>query len=129
MAMKFRAHDTFFIRKGWLRDVYKRQAGNREDAIVRNKSGRKIKYKINRRPSQLKKLSKSGQYAAKKAEHLSLIHIYLITMFLNAAITQKPLALSKEEFRGITYVREIAEQTLQAVNLPGDVYKRQAQSS
>ena len=27
-------------------------AGNREDAIVRNKSGRKIKYKINRRPSQ-----------------------------------------------------------------------------
>ena len=29
-------------------------AGNREDAIVRNKSGRKIKYKINRRPSQLK---------------------------------------------------------------------------
>ena len=44
-------------------------AGNREDAIVRNKSGRKIKYKINRRPSQLKKLSKSGQYAAKKVEH------------------------------------------------------------
>lgn len=43
----------------------------------------------------------------------------LITMFLNAAITQKPLALSKEEFRGITYVREVAEQTLQAVNLPG----------
>lgn len=27
-------------------------AGKREDAIVRNKSGRKIKYKINRRPSQ-----------------------------------------------------------------------------
>ena len=46
----------------------------------------------------------------------------LITMFLNAAITQKPLALSKEEFRGITYVREVAEQTLQAVNLPGGAY-------
>lgn len=44
-------------------------AGNREDAIIRNKAGRKIKYKINRRPSQLKKLSKSGRYAAKKAEH------------------------------------------------------------
>ena len=44
-------------------------AGKREDAIVRNKSGLKIKYKINRRPSQLKKLSKSGQYAAKKEEH------------------------------------------------------------
>ena len=46
----------------------------------------------------------------------------LIMMFLNAAITQKPLALSKEEFRGITYVREVAEQTLQAVNLPGGAY-------
>ena len=44
-------------------------ADKREDAVVRNKSGRKIKYKINRRPSQMKKLSKSGQYAAKKAEH------------------------------------------------------------
>ena len=45
-------------------------AGKREDAIVRNKSGHKIKYKINRRPSQVKKLSKSGQYAARKAEHV-----------------------------------------------------------
>ena len=44
-------------------------AQKREDAIVRNKSGRKIKYKINRRPSQIKKLSRSGQYDAKKAEH------------------------------------------------------------
>ena len=44
-------------------------AGKREDAVVRNKSGREIKYKINRRPSQMKKLSKSGQYAAKRAEH------------------------------------------------------------
>ena len=44
-------------------------AGKREDAMIRNKSGHKIKYKINRRPSQVKKLSKSGQYAAKKVEH------------------------------------------------------------
>ncbi len=36
---------------------------------VLNKNGRKIKYKINRKPSTMKKLSKSGQYAAKKAEH------------------------------------------------------------
>ena len=34
-------------------------AGKREDAVVRNKSGHKIKYKINRRPSQVKKLSRS----------------------------------------------------------------------
>ncbi len=44
-------------------------AGKREDVKVRNKSGRKIKYKINRHPSQLKKLSRSEQYAAKKVKH------------------------------------------------------------
>ena len=31
-------------------------AENRGDAIIRNKAGRKIKYRINRRPSQVKKL-------------------------------------------------------------------------
>ena len=37
--------------------------------VVINKSGQKIKYKINRKTSTMKKLSKSGQYAAKKSEH------------------------------------------------------------
>ena len=50
-------------------------AQKREDAIVRNKSGRKIKYKINRRPSQIKKLSGSGQYDAKKAEHATQVRL------------------------------------------------------
>jgi IS5 family transposase len=44
-------------------------AEKREDAVVRNRQGRKIKYWMNRRPSQLRKLSLSGQYAARKAEH------------------------------------------------------------
>ncbi len=44
-------------------------AGKRDDAVSRNKPGHKIKYKINRRSSQVKKLSKSGQYAAKRAEY------------------------------------------------------------
>ena len=44
-------------------------AEKRKDAIVRNKSGKKIRYEINRRPSQINKLSKSGQYRAKKREH------------------------------------------------------------
>ena len=44
-------------------------AEKREDAVVRNKQGKKISYKINRRPSQIKKLSKSGYYSAKKREH------------------------------------------------------------
>ena len=44
-------------------------AEKRNDAIVCNKSGKKIRYEINRRPSQIRKLSKSGQYKAKKREH------------------------------------------------------------
>ena len=43
-------------------------AETRAEAITKNKSGKKIKYKINRKPSQIKKLSTSGQYYAKKAE-------------------------------------------------------------
>lgn len=44
-------------------------AKKRPDAIKKNKDGKNIKYIINRRPSSIKKLSKSGQYAAKKREH------------------------------------------------------------
>ncbi len=44
-------------------------ASKRPEAIKKNKNGKKIKYLINRRPSSIKKLSKSGQYAAKKKEH------------------------------------------------------------
>ena len=44
-------------------------AEKRDDAITRNKHGKKIKYRINRKPSQIKLLSKSGQYKAKKKEH------------------------------------------------------------
>ncbi len=43
-------------------------AEKREAAVKKNKKGKKIKYEINRRPSSMKKLSKSGQYAAKKKE-------------------------------------------------------------
>ena len=51
-------------------------ADKRDDAIIQNNKGRKIKYKINRKPSQIKKLSPSGQYAAKKAEHKkSSVHV------------------------------------------------------
>ena len=44
-------------------------AEKRKDAIVRNKAGKKIQYRINRCPSQIRKLSRSGQYKAKKREH------------------------------------------------------------
>ena len=44
-------------------------AEKREGAVVRNSQKKKVKYRINRRPSQIRKLSNSGQYAAQKAEH------------------------------------------------------------
>ena len=44
-------------------------ADKRENAVVRNQSGKKIRYKINRRPSQISKLSKNEQYRAKRSEH------------------------------------------------------------
>lgn len=40
-----------------------------EGAVVRNQRGRKIRYRINRLPSQLRKLSRNGQCTARKAEH------------------------------------------------------------
>jgi len=44
-------------------------AEKREDAVARNTKGKKIRYKINRRPSQIRKLSHSGQAQARNAEH------------------------------------------------------------
>ena len=74
-------------------------AGKREDAIVRNKSGRKIKYKINRRPSQVKKLSKSGQHAAKKAEHAkSSVRAKVEHVF---GVVKKQLRFRKTRYRGL----------------------------
>ena len=73
-------------------------AQKREDAIVRNKSGRKIKYKINRRPSQIKKLSGSGQYDAKKAEHAkSSVRAKVEHVF---GVVKKQLRFRKTRYRG-----------------------------
>ena len=63
-------------------------AEKRDDAIIRNEAGHKIKYRINRRPSQVKKLSKSGQYAAKKAEHVF-------------GVVKKQLRFRKTRYRGL----------------------------
>ena len=57
------SEETVYGDSGYLGD------GKRNDALVRNNQDKTVKYRINRRPSQLRKLSKSGQYAAKKAEH------------------------------------------------------------
>ena len=75
------------------------RAGKREDVVVRNKAGRKIKYKINRRPSQGKKLSKSGQYAAKKAERAkSSIRAKVEHVF---GVVKRRLHFRKTRYRGL----------------------------
>ena len=74
-------------------------AEKRGDAIIRNKAGRKIKYRINRRPSQVKKLSKSGQYAAKKAEHAkSSVRAKVEHVF---GVVKKQLHFRKTRYRGL----------------------------
>lgn len=44
-------------------------AKKRPEAVKKNKNGKNIRYIINRCPSSIRKLSRSGQYAAKKREH------------------------------------------------------------
>ena len=74
-------------------------ADKREDTIIRNKSGQKIKYKINRRPSQIKKLSKSGQYAAKKVEHAkSSVRVKVEHVF---GVVKRQLRFRKTRYRGL----------------------------
>ena len=74
-------------------------AEKRDDAIIRNEAGHKIKYRINRRPSQVKKLSKSGQYAAKKAEHAkSSVRAKVEHVF---GVVKKQLRFRKTRYRGL----------------------------
>lgn len=74
-------------------------ADKREDAIIRNKNGKKIKYKINRKPSQIKKLSASGQYAAKKSEHKkSSVRVKVEHVF---AVVKRQLGFRRTRYRGL----------------------------
>lgn len=74
-------------------------ADKRDGAIVRNNKGRKIKYKINRKPSQIKKLSTSGQYAAEKAEHKeSSVRAKVEHVF---AAVKRQLGYRRTRYRGV----------------------------
>ena len=60
---------------------------------------KKIKYKINRKPSQIKKLSKSGQYQAKKAEHKkSSVRAKVEHVF---AVVKRLFGYRKTRYRGL----------------------------
>ena len=74
-------------------------ADKRGDAVVRNNKGRKINYKINRKPSQIKKLSQSGRYAAKKAEHKkSSVRAKVEHVF---AVVKRRLGNRRTRYRGL----------------------------
>lgn len=74
-------------------------AEKREDAIIRNKKGKKIRYQINRRPSQIRKLSKSGQYKARKREHAkSSIRVKVEHVF---GVVKCLLKFKKTRYRGL----------------------------
>ena len=91
-------------------------AQKREDAIVRNKSGRKIKYKINRRPSQIKKLSGSDQYDAKKAEHAkSSVRAKVEHVF---GVVKKQLRFRKTRYRGLEKQRAKCNMMFALADLP-----------
>ena len=70
-------------------------ADKRETAVVRNKQGKKI----NRRPSQLNKLSRSGKYKAKKREHeKSSVRAKVEHVF---AVVKRQLGFKKTRYRGL----------------------------
>ena len=74
-------------------------ADKRKDAVKKNKAGKKIKYNINRRPSSLKQLSRSGQYYAKKKEHeKSSVRCKVEHVF---AIVKRLFRYRKTRYRGL----------------------------
>lgn len=74
-------------------------AGKREDAVVENKSGQKIQYKINIRPSQIKKLSKEDQAVLKEAAHAkSSVRAKVEHVF---GVVKKQLRFRKTRYRGL----------------------------
>lgn len=74
-------------------------ANKRPEAIRKNKQGRKIKYIINRKQSSINKLSKSGQYAAKKREHeKSSVRCKVEHVF---AVVKRLFGYRKTRYRGL----------------------------
>ena len=74
-------------------------AEKREDAILKNKKGKKIKYNINRRPSQYKKNSKRSQAQIKRREHeKSSVRAKVEHVF---ALVKGQLRYRKTRYRGL----------------------------
>ena len=71
----------------------------RENVMMRSSAINDQLYKINRRPSQVKKLSPSGRHAAKKAEHeKSSVRAKVEHAF---GVVKKQLRFRKTRYRGL----------------------------
>lgn len=71
----------------------------REDAVLQNKNGEKIKYKINRRPSQSRKRSARSQAQIKRREHeKSSVRAKIEHVF---GITKRLFGYRKTRYRGL----------------------------
>ena len=74
-------------------------AEKREDAVTKNKQGKKIRYKVNRRPSQDKKNSKRSQAQMKRREHeKSSVRAKVEHVF---AVVKGQLRYRKTRYRGL----------------------------
>ena len=74
-------------------------AAKREDAIVKNHTGKKIQYKINRRPSQLQKSSARSKGQCKRREReKSSVRAKVEHVF---AVVKKQLRYWKTRYRGL----------------------------
>ena len=74
-------------------------AEKREEAIIRNQAGKKIKYNISRRPSTLRKLSRSGNYQARKREYAkSSVRSKVEHVF---AVVKRLFGYHKTRYRGL----------------------------
>lgn len=74
------------------------EAQKSPEAITRNKKGKKIKYVICRKPSSIKKLSKSGRYAAKKKKQKN--HLF-VAKWSTFAVVKKLFGYRKTRYRGL----------------------------
>ena len=74
-------------------------AQKRDDAVTHNRRGKKIRYCINRKPSQIRKLSQSGQYHARRVERAkSSVRSKVEHVF---AVVKRLFGFRKTRYRGL----------------------------
>lgn len=90
-------------------------AEKREDAVKRNQQGRKIRYKINRRPSQSRKSSVRSQAQIKRREHeKSSVRAKVEHVF---SVVKRLFRFRKTRYRGLMKQREKLNMMFALANL------------